>query len=306
MIFDNYGKTICLRIRQRRFRGKRYVVDVVVCGDQVSDYECGQCAPLRHPTHKQCAHVTKRCKGSDTFLSVNYVWKYFCASPTAQPFVFGKGALSHRQSSFANFFFLGALVLLLVFLFSFIGITASDFFCPNLATIADVFGLDENVAGVTFLAFGNGSPDLFSTFAAMRSDAGSLAIGELLGAASFIVSVVAGSMCIVRPFRVNPIHFIRDVGFFTVAVGALILVLRDGSLQAWEAASLAGWYVIYVVTVIISTWWEKRRGGKIRLDEVARSEYTQEDIPEVTISAADEPYRDIPCKLAENNASLFC
>lgn len=44
----------------------------------------------------------------------------------------------------------------LIFLFSFIGIAASDFFIPNLATLAEVFGLDDNIAGVTFLAFGNG------------------------------------------------------------------------------------------------------------------------------------------------------
>lgn len=48
------------------------------------------------------------------------------------------------------------LVVLLAFLFSFIGIAASDFLIPNLATITDFFGLDDNIAGVTFLAFGNG------------------------------------------------------------------------------------------------------------------------------------------------------
>jgi sodium/potassium/calcium exchanger 6 len=50
---------------------------------------------------------------------------------------------------------------------------------------------------VTFLAFSNGSPDVFSTFAALKNDSGSLAIGELIGAASFIVSVVA---------YVDPLH----------------------------------------------------------------------------------------------------
>ena len=74
---------------------------------------------------------------------------------------------------------------ILAFLFSFIGITASDFFCPNLSTIASYLGLNESTAGVTFLAFGNGSPDVFSTFAALRGGTFSLAVGELIGAASF-------------------------------------------------------------------------------------------------------------------------
>lgn len=82
-------------------------------------------------------------------------------------------------------FILTGYLLILAFLFSFIGISASDFFCPNLATIAAYLGLNESTAGVTFLAFGNGSPDVFSTFSALKGGTFSLAIGELIGAASF-------------------------------------------------------------------------------------------------------------------------
>ena len=84
------------------------------------------------------------CPTSDTFLSIPYLQAYFCATPTARPFVF-----------------LG-LLLWLSFLFSTLGISAADFFCPNLATIAQLLNLDENVAGVTFLAFGNGSPGAYA------------------------------------------------------------------------------------------------------------------------------------------------
>lgn len=92
---------------------------------------------------------------------------YDRASPTARPFVFF------------------GLVCILTFLFGFIGISASDFFCPNLSTIAAVLGLNESTAGVTFLAFGNGSPDVFSTFAALNNGTFGLAVGELIGAATF-------------------------------------------------------------------------------------------------------------------------
>ncbi|CAH7666331.1 hypothetical protein PPACK8108_LOCUS682 [Phakopsora pachyrhizi] len=56
---------------------------------------------------------------------------------------------------------------------------------------------------VAFLGFGNGAPDMFSTFVAMRYGTGSLAIGELIGAASFIVSVVLGSMFLIKTFQVD-------------------------------------------------------------------------------------------------------
>ncbi|KAG8975105.1 hypothetical protein FRB90_009607, partial [Tulasnella sp. 427] len=217
------------------------------------------CKPLSFPVNEQCAHVQHRCPKSETFLSIQYMQGYFCAPPAAKPFYFG------------------GLLLWLVFLFSFIGITASDFFCPNLSTIAKVFGLSDNIAGVTFLAFGNGSPDLFATYSAMRANSGSLAVGELLGAASFIISVVVGSMCIIKPFHVRRGAFLRDVGFFTTAVALLLFILIDGKILVWEAASLIGLYVIYVTAVVIGTWWSNRRDKQNEREARMRSEYADDD-----------------------------
>lgn len=166
----------------------------------------------------------------------------------------------------------------LIFLFSTLGISASDFFTPNLASLAQLLGLDENVAGVTFLAFGNGSPDLFSTLSAMRADSGSLAIGELLGAASFIVSCVVGSMCIIKPFRVHRAPFLRDVGFFTIAVGVVLFILYDGKIRMEESAVMVGMYVLYVVIVVVGSWWEKRQERIREREALIRSEY-REDVP---------------------------
>ncbi|KAF8572611.1 hypothetical protein K439DRAFT_1400019 [Ramaria rubella] len=74
-------------------------------------------------------HVLRRIHSLCNFP---HLQAYFCASPALRPTVFV------------------ALLIWLASLFSVLGIGASDFFCPNLATIATVLGLDENVAGVTF------------------------------------------------------------------------------------------------------------------------------------------------------------
>ncbi|EUC64802.1 sodium/calcium exchanger protein [Rhizoctonia solani AG-3 Rhs1AP] len=230
------------------------------------------CEPLRFPPVDQCAHVREDCDPPETFLSIFYLETYFCSPPRDRPLAFG------------------GLVLWLFFLFSFIGICASDFFCPNLATIASTLGLNENVAGVTFLAFGNGSPDLFATFSAMRAGSGSLAIGELLGAASFIVSVVAGSMPLVRPFRVNPGSFIRDVGFFTMSVACILGILIDGEIHAWEALAMVGLYLIYVCVVVGGSWLEARRERLANHEALIRGEYA--DAPTDPTDPTFEPYHD--------------
>ena len=50
--------------------------------------------------------------------------------------------------------------------------------------MSQVLHLSQNVAGVTLLALGNGSPDIFSAFAAINQDddkKSSLAVGALFG-----------------------------------------------------------------------------------------------------------------------------
>ncbi|CAK5268541.1 unnamed protein product [Mycena citricolor] len=233
-----------------------------------------QCQPIVFPAADQCAHVRDQCPLPQTFLTIPYLERYYCADTPLRPLVFT------------------GLVVWLVFLFSTLGISASDFFTPNLATIAQLLGLDENVAGVTFLALGNGSPDVFSTFSAMRAGTGSLAIGELLGAASFIVSCVVGSMCIIKPFQLHKAaQFLRDVGFMFVAVSLLLVILWDGSIHFWESALMIGLYVLYVATVIAQNWWERRQDQKRELEARIRAEYDDSD---ATPSPGFGRYRDDP------------
>lgn len=186
---------------------------------------------------------------------LSYLTLYYCRLPHAQGAAFV------------------ILALWLGLLFSTIGIAASDFFCVNLSTISQLLGMSESMAGVTFLAFGNGSPDVFSTFAAMNSHSGSLAVGELIGAASFITAVVAGSMALVRPFQVARKSFVRDVSFFVVAVSFSLSFLADGKLRLWECATMVGFYVFYVAIVVLWHWWltsRRRQGERIT---AARGQY---------------------------------
>ncbi|KAL8631650.1 hypothetical protein Q9189_002656 [Teloschistes chrysophthalmus] len=229
------------------------------------DQECR----LVHSSKDQCAFVRANCPDEEAGL-ISYLQLYYCKLPKAKPFAF---------------------VLLIVWLgllFSTIGIAASDFFCINLSTIASILGMSESMAGVTFLAFGNGSPDVFSTFAAMKTHSGSLAVGELVGAAGFITAVVAGSMAIVRPFKVARKSFVRDVGFFTVAASFSMVFLADGHLHMWECAVMVGFYVFYVITVFVWHWYLGQRRRRKEQEYAARGHFLNPESDEIEV----EPYHD--------------
>lgn len=215
---------------------------------------------------------------------LSYLQLYYCALPDAKPLAFV------------------IIVLWLSLLFSTIGIAASDFLCIDLSTLASVLGLSESLTGVTFLAFGNGSPDVFSTFAAMRSNSGSLAIGELIGAATFITSVVAGSMALVRPFKVARRSFVRDVGFFVIAVSFSMILVADGRLQAWESAAMVALYAFYVVLVVSWHWYLVRRRRKYERDLAARTHFHIPDNQELEIEQQVDD--DDPGVAAESRSLL--
>ncbi|OJJ42992.1 hypothetical protein ASPZODRAFT_1251619 [Penicilliopsis zonata CBS 506.65] len=217
----------------------------------------------------QCAFVRVNCPDHEDGL-FSYLQFYYCSLAAAKPVAFV------------------VLILWLSLLFSTIGIAASDFLCVDLSTLASILGMSESLTGVTFLAFGNGSPDVFSTFAAMRSNSGNLAIGELIGAASFITSVVAGSMALVRPFRVARRSFVRDVGYFVIAVGFSMIMLADGRLHAWEAAAMVCLYGFYVFMVVVWHWYLVRRRRARERNAAARSHFHIPDNQELDIDEEEE------------------
>ncbi|TQV99426.1 hypothetical protein V2A60_004902 [Cordyceps javanica] len=222
----------------------------------------------------QCAFVKQYCRDDDAGL-LSYLDLYYCKLNHAQPVAFI------------------LIVLWLGMLFTTIGIAASDFFSINLSTIATILRLSESFAGVTFLALGNGSPDVFSTLAAMASNSASMAVGELLGAACFISGVVAGSMALVREFKVDRRSYVRDIFFLIVAVVFTMIFLADGSLHFWECWAMIGFYFLYVATVVGWHWYFSRRKLRLRREGEARSHFYG-SANQANDELAGEPYRDDP------------
>ncbi|KAK7421933.1 hypothetical protein QQX98_001927 [Neonectria punicea] len=237
-----------------------------------------ECAAL-HAVDDKCAFVRQYCTDDDAGL-IPYLELYYCTFGNVRPLAFA------------------VLVAWLGLLFTTIGIAASDFFSINLSTISTILGLSESLAGVTFLAFGNGSPDVFSTFAAMGSNSASMAVGELLGAASFITGVVAGSMALVREFRVDRKTYTRDICFFIVAVCFTAVFLADGHLHFWECWLMIGYYALYVTTVVTWHWYSTRRKQRRRREGEARS-HVYGPSGHSGDELAGEPYRDDPNEVGQ-------
>lgn len=138
-------------------------------------------------------------------------------------------------------------ILSIALLFLILGLLASDFLVPNLSALSGALKMDEKLAGLTLLAFANGSPDILSTYIAMHQGLTSMAVGELLGSANFALTVVIGVLSIYRPFKVNQTYFMIDLFVFSVLIFFSLWILSDGIITLSESIILCVLYVVFIM-----------------------------------------------------------
>ncbi|RLN50191.1 hypothetical protein BBJ29_000493 [Phytophthora kernoviae] len=146
-----------------------------------------------------------------------------------------------------------AILLLLLYLLS---STADEFFCPVLQAIVEKYRIPPHVAGVTFLSFGNGSPDVFSNIAAFATPTPSIGVASILGGGLLVTTVITACVGLVSVGheQLIPRTFLRDVVFYFVAVLYLGLVFFDGKVELYEAIGFLCLYFVYVVVVFMDKY----------------------------------------------------
>lgn len=150
--------------------------------------------------------------------------------------------------------------------------TADNYLSPALETITTKFGLSDSLAGVTFLAFGNGAPDVFSAIAAATGgdpDDGrdaTKSLSVILGG-TFVITCIVTVLCSrvanlndddtgkpIRKIRVTPKFFVRDVIFCILAtVYCLIIMLFVNYFNIYSSIGLLVLYGVYVIMVVAQT-----------------------------------------------------
>ncbi|XP_037280651.2 mitochondrial sodium/calcium exchanger protein [Rhipicephalus microplus] len=143
-------------------------------------------------------------------------------------------------------------VMWLLVLFVALGVTSGDFLTPALFVISKTLRMSQNMAGVTLLAFGNGSPDIFAALAGVRQGSYELVIGGLIGGGIFVTTVVAGSVFLVAPFKLASRPFVRDVVFYFSAGAWAFYLFYTGSITMMHAIGFICLYCAYITVVVVS------------------------------------------------------
>lgn len=154
----------------------------------------------------------------------------------------------------------------IVVCFILLGICASDYLCPNVASIADSSYSDHYVTKnqirntgalmAVLLSWCNSSPDLFSNLVSWTTSssptAAALSIGEVLGACGIILCVVEGSIFIIMSSTTLSItnnqktSILKDLAFTAVAMLIMTYIAFQNKVTVLNCLLMMSVYVCYV------------------------------------------------------------
>jgi len=155
--------------------------------------------------------------------------------------------------------------------YSFIGlaIVCDEHMVPSLDTLCHRWGIGEDVAGATFMAFGSAAPEMIinvvATIQAQTSDpeTSSLGVSAILGSGMIAFSLIpaACGLCASGDLHLKRRPLFRDEFFYLTSLGILIYIMFDGTVHPWEAGLLVVNYVCYLIVIVFATrvrqwYWE--------------------------------------------------
>lgn len=235
------------------------------------------------PSDEQCAFAMENCF-SDAVLDP--FWLFYCGS---------------SSSSIRNWIIVPTLGLVLVAVFTCMALVASEGMVPSLSLLSRLLCIPPALAGLTLVAFGNGAPDIISTYTSLVTHNSGMALGELMGAAFFVNCVVLGVVFIFSPFDIiedntssvtiddvdeqesmnlvkfnSKAMFVRDVCFFILALVVLLVCLSDNVLTRFEMGLMVIIYVTYVITILSWQWFVESKLNKYRITSRIRNFFNDE------------------------------
>lgn len=161
----------------------------------------------------------------------------------------------------------GILLQMITMLYAFLGlaIICDDHLVPALDTLVAVWQIPDDVAGATFMAFGSAAPEIViaavSTAQATVSTSGgneddiTLGVSSVIGSgliAFSLIPAVCGLAGGPEGLTLKRRPLFRDEMGYLFSLLALIYIIDDGVVHAWEAAILLVIYIIYLLVIVFS------------------------------------------------------
>lgn len=118
----------------------------------------------------------------------------------------------------------------------------------NATVIANYFAMSELTIGLTVIAIGTSLPELATAIAGVRKGENDIAVGNIIGANIFNLTIVLGLPALITPGDVNPLAFSRDYSVMLLVsiIFALLCWRRPRQSGRGAGALLTGGFIVWL------------------------------------------------------------
>ena len=116
-------------------------------------------------------------------------------------------------------------LIFLIILFFILSSTSDLFLSTAMVKLIETYNINQNIAAVTLISFGNCAPDIISSLVASENDNISFSLGSIIGSGMFITSFVLGLVVFKgKDIKVNSLSFNRDLLLYLIALGIIVII----------------------------------------------------------------------------------
>jgi len=151
-------------------------------------------------------------------------------------------------------------VICLIYSFFGLALVCDEHMVPALDTLCVRWGISEDVAGATFMAFGSAAPEIIinvvATIQATTSsgETASLGVSAIIGSGMIAFSLIPAACGIfaTQELMLKRRPLLRDEFFYITSLCILTYIIHDGTVYLWEAGLLVANYVCYLFVILFA------------------------------------------------------
>ena len=137
-------------------------------------------------------------------------------------------------------------------IFGVIGIIlGGDMVVDSASNIAKMFGMSENLIGLTIVAIGTSLPEFVTSIIAVLKGENEIAIGNVIGSNIFNILLILGVSSVISPIVVSFISVIDVVFMISITILLYVFVVKNKVLNRYQGIAFIFLYIGYIFYTII-------------------------------------------------------
>ena len=202
-------------------------------------------------------------------------------------------------------------LIFLIILFFILSSTSDLFLSTAMVKLIETYNINQNIAAVTLISFGNCAPDIISSLAASENDNISFSLGSIIGSGMFITSFVLGLVVFKgKDIKVNSLSFNRDLLLYIIALGIIVIIGIRKKINFFYSL---GFISIYVLNVTLAFFQgkkdknNKKEENDINDDEDKEKMNRDNDVKDINLkdSITKSKYKEIELEPKNSNIDYY-